>query len=1369
MSRGAAVLVGAGMSANALSLGSSDRPPDWSELSRKLVRQLCGDNESRQKRLLEETGAVSGFLRLAEKFEARYGRSTLNDFLIDAVGDRRLAPGPMHEALVRLPWTDIFTTNWDTLLERAAELQSGRRYEPVFSPGDLPIRSRPRIVKLHGTMPHNTPFIFTEEDFRTYPDQFGPFVNTVQQAMMETVFVMIGFSGDDPNFLKWSGWVRDRLHSASPKIYMVSDFTESEDNLDAMRALNIVPVDLGQIPEEWFDAVKEDYQEGFPQRLGAWLAQLATPKRILPRSWPDAISFPPEVFDGSLASPIQQIKKFTETMRRAREDYPKWIIAPADSREKLNDDRPMAVDALYSADRRLGVAQHSESADPDREAVDWFTIALRNIYLVGRRNECVGDKASLREDTVDAAINSVDSYFKHDPDAMLVVATAYSEFLWNCRIGLNEWPLMAADILFKLVRKSCAKAKNRTKRWPGSSRLVLSSSDDQRGRATELTLELAGLLVTVLRETSGDSTRFARVSSWLAAHYKAACDYTRYNRVLYERALFAMDRGDIVSLRKTVLDDWSTRSEDMLCLFRRANLFGFLDTSANLDELRKDRIDHLERAFRKCRTNLSFEEKKSYKILSRESWLLSNFSRLRGQFDLEQEHYPDGFREARSKRQARLPEFVIEPLDDRLDELAAVRCDPRRELRRIERTIQDTETMRQGALMLDRVGWQVFEAELAPSDAPPSKPGLRYPVRTFGLRYIKATLETTSELITADKKTSSAVQLIDRRVSEALAMAFRCRLGPTEKVAGDFGWDELKNRLPRIGGHLALLNQRAENRLMVSRTLVLCLDALDASVSMMSDADQNRLVDAPRRFYHVVAILGALIEDIPIGRPAELSPKNNMDWPESFTLRAVNSVCSAMEASIHHADRLGNWRGAIGHALERLCSLVQRQVLTQVHRNKADMIEHMLRVFWNLPYTDEADFADPLSLIQNLRHDEFLAAETQLNCTCCRDAIASRETFSDAKKLRLLQLYDAVRDLGFSLPVSTRKKMIQFIEERHADDRDGMEPWQWMLIPDQRAKRGSKDDKLRQTIDAEFRAFIFERGIATADSEKGLLSDDQDNREMSATKRVLTNLAWAMRHRRIAFRPSAEDAARVISWLSTLATKSQASLTDDMKEDMTAIFLRRLAVEDVVREIEDPQICIKALVAFRAAGIKIEPAIPAFARLFSGHEAKVSPDSLGALLRAGLSSSDENRFSAAFDAAFTWIEDANNAANGATDAPLTLPMPPSLLGAFAQVLSSESGARAQKVRLVLATYVETHPDAPFDLLVQLWANLQERVDKSIEDAVQDKIVVPTLGDIRTALAGRGKADKDQIAQEIAHIVERQIARMLEMQDGPKSD
>ena len=144
-------------------------------------------------------------LKLAQEYETGFGRSDLHKFLQQSVRDNDFRPAEAHVRLMKLPWRDVFTTNWDTLLETTAERIAERSYSVIRNMDEIPLLGQPRIVKLHGSYPAHFPLIFTEEDYRTYPRKFSPFVNTVQQAMMETVFCLIGFSGDDPNFLQWSG------------------------------------------------------------------------------------------------------------------------------------------------------------------------------------------------------------------------------------------------------------------------------------------------------------------------------------------------------------------------------------------------------------------------------------------------------------------------------------------------------------------------------------------------------------------------------------------------------------------------------------------------------------------------------------------------------------------------------------------------------------------------------------------------------------------------------------------------------------------------------------------------------------------------------------------------------------------------------------------------------------------------------------------------------------------------------------------------------------------------------------------------------------------------------------------------------------
>ena len=216
---GASVMVGSGFSRNADRIIHGDRDmPMWQDLGNHFYDALYPP----------ATGSLGGTdrgpapnnVRIAQEYEAAFGRSTLHDSLRRLVPDAEYAPGLPHLRLLRLPWRDIYTTNWDTLLERAKSQINEQHYSPVTNAEEIPMAKRPRIVKLHGSFPAQFPLIVTEEDYRTYPTRFAPFVNTVQQSMMETVFLLIGFSGDDPNFLNWSGWVRDNLGASAPKIYL---------------------------------------------------------------------------------------------------------------------------------------------------------------------------------------------------------------------------------------------------------------------------------------------------------------------------------------------------------------------------------------------------------------------------------------------------------------------------------------------------------------------------------------------------------------------------------------------------------------------------------------------------------------------------------------------------------------------------------------------------------------------------------------------------------------------------------------------------------------------------------------------------------------------------------------------------------------------------------------------------------------------------------------------------------------------------------------------------------------------------------------------------------------------------------------------
>ena len=223
-------------------MGPGSSPlPTWLELASRLHSELYPHQEGPR--------TPEGALRIAQEYEAAFGSGALHDRLQSLVRDRNYGPGSAHTRLLKLPWDDIYTTNWDTLLERASETVVEQSYSAVIGIGQIPMATRPRIIKLHGSLPAQFPLIVTEEDYRTYPTKFAPFVNTVQQAMVETVFCLIGFSGDDPNFLSWSGWVRDNLGASASKIYLAGWLNLSPHRRRMLEERNVASIDVAQHPQ----------------------------------------------------------------------------------------------------------------------------------------------------------------------------------------------------------------------------------------------------------------------------------------------------------------------------------------------------------------------------------------------------------------------------------------------------------------------------------------------------------------------------------------------------------------------------------------------------------------------------------------------------------------------------------------------------------------------------------------------------------------------------------------------------------------------------------------------------------------------------------------------------------------------------------------------------------------------------------------------------------------------------------------------------------------------------------------------------------------------------------------------------------------
>ncbi|HIF9513930.1 TPA: SIR2 family NAD-dependent protein deacylase [Photobacterium damselae] len=294
-------MVGAGFSRCASTTADTSRKlPLWFDFSKMLQQELG-------------TQGNTDPLRIAEEYTAYFGRQALNELIKKEINDASWEPGKLHNSLLRLPWTEVLTTNWDTLLERASEKVHETFYSVVHKQEDLSHACSPRIVKLHGSLNITNDLTFTQEDYRTFPVRHAAFVNFARQVFIENELCLLGFSGDDPNFLQWAGWVRDHLSTNARRIYLVGALGLNAAKRKYLESINIAPIDLAMLVSEYDDP---DLKHQKATELFLSVLHELKPKPSW--EWMPQCSYRNESFE-------TQLKELKED----REDYPGWFICPS--------------------------------------------------------------------------------------------------------------------------------------------------------------------------------------------------------------------------------------------------------------------------------------------------------------------------------------------------------------------------------------------------------------------------------------------------------------------------------------------------------------------------------------------------------------------------------------------------------------------------------------------------------------------------------------------------------------------------------------------------------------------------------------------------------------------------------------------------------------------------------------------------------------------------------------------------------------------------------------------------------------------------------------------------------------------------------
>lgn len=139
--------------------------------------------------------------------DAPGGSAILLDEVVEQIASVALKPLENHRLLATLPIGDVWTTNYDALIESAAP-----NSDVIEQDSDL-AALRPdavkRVYKMHGSIPHHAKepvggraqMVITRNDFERYAETTHPRLWRLLQAQFLTKsFLFLGFSFDDPNF-----------------------------------------------------------------------------------------------------------------------------------------------------------------------------------------------------------------------------------------------------------------------------------------------------------------------------------------------------------------------------------------------------------------------------------------------------------------------------------------------------------------------------------------------------------------------------------------------------------------------------------------------------------------------------------------------------------------------------------------------------------------------------------------------------------------------------------------------------------------------------------------------------------------------------------------------------------------------------------------------------------------------------------------------------------------------------------------------------------------------------------------------------------------------------------------------------------------
>lgn len=133
---------------------------------------------------------------------------------------KHLVPNALHKKILDFHTQTIITTNYDHLIEQAAE-ENGEFVQVISKDADLPYRKSGReLIKMHGDF-ENDNFVLKEDDYLQYSMNFRLIETYIKSLIGSKAILFVGYSLNDQDVKQILAWVKEILQEDFQRAYLV--------------------------------------------------------------------------------------------------------------------------------------------------------------------------------------------------------------------------------------------------------------------------------------------------------------------------------------------------------------------------------------------------------------------------------------------------------------------------------------------------------------------------------------------------------------------------------------------------------------------------------------------------------------------------------------------------------------------------------------------------------------------------------------------------------------------------------------------------------------------------------------------------------------------------------------------------------------------------------------------------------------------------------------------------------------------------------------------------------------------------------------------------------------------------------------------